>query len=307
MYLEPRSDHSAALVAVIAGVEPVDAAVPNTAAFLNLPAPRLPHHRAATRALTASLSLHAAAAILLIFMAAGSVSESRSQAAKAIAVRHVVFLARPGPDGGGGGGGGKREPAPASRASSVGRDRLTVPVARPIVGDTKPLYEPPPLPAIALDAVPLASGIGIQIGLPDGDPGVTPSQGPGTGGGAGDGVGTGIGPGRGPGLGPGSGGGTGGGVYRPGNGVSAPVLLKEVKPTYTADALRNQVQGSVVLEIVVRDDGVVGDIRKLRSLDPGGLDEQAILAVRQWQFRPGRRAGLPVNVLVTVIVDFSVR
>ena len=306
MHLEPRPDHQAALVAVIAGVEACDAAVRNMAAFLNLPAPRLPHHRRAVHALLASASMHTAVGILLAFVLAGVTSESSSRALKSDPVR-LVFLAKPGRDGGGGGGGGKREPSPASRASSPGRGRLTVPVAPPVVADSNPVDVPLPVPSIALDVVPLASGIGIQIGLPGGLPNLPPSQGPGSGGGVGDGVGTGIGPGRGSGIGPGSGGGTGGGVYRPGSGVSAPVLLREVKPTYTADALRDQVQGSVVLEIVVRDNGVVGDIRKLRSLDPGGLDEQAILAVRQWQFRPGRRAGLPVSVLVTVIVDFSVQ
>ena len=229
MHLEPRSDHSTALVAVIAGVQPGDPAVPNTTSFLNIPAPRLPHHRAAMRALLASVSMHAAAAVFLVFVLAGTASESPSATQKSDPVR-LVYLPRHGLDGGGGGGGGKRQPAPASRETSPGRDRLTVPVARPVVFDRKAGDALPALQSIALDVVPLASGIGIQIGLPDGVPGLPPSQGPGSGGGLGNGVGTGSGSGRGSGIGPGSGGGTGGGVFRPGNGVSAPVLLKEVKP-----------------------------------------------------------------------------
>jgi protein TonB len=85
------------------------------------------------------------------------------------------------------------------------------------------------------------------------------------------------------------------------------VLVKEVKPTYTADALRDKIQGSVWLEAVVLDDGQVGDVRVVRSLDPGGLDEQAIQAVSRWQFRPGRRDGVPVAVFVSIILDFSIR
>ena len=133
------------------------------------------------------------------------------------------------------------------------------------------------------------------------------STGPGSGGGVGTGIGTGIGSGRGPGLGPGSGGGTGGGVYRPGGAVSAPRLIKEVRPRYTAEALRKVIQGTVVLEVVVTGDGCASQIRVVRSLDRGGLDEEAVAAIAQWRFEPGRLAGAPVDVLVTVMVDFSIR
>jgi protein TonB len=61
------------------------------------------------------------------------------------------------------------------------------------------------------------------------------------------GTGTGIGPGSGSGLGPGYGGGTGGGAFRPGNGVELPKVLREVKPQYTAEAMRAKVQGVVWL------------------------------------------------------------
>ena len=132
-------------------------------------------------------------------------------------------------------------------------------------------------------------------------------QGPGSGGGVGTGRGTGIGPGRGPGFGPGSGGGTGGGVYRAGGSVSAPRLIKEVKPKYTSAALVNRIQGTVALEVVVTGDGCTSQIRIVRSLDPGGLDEEAITAVAQWRFEPGRLGAAPVDVLVTIELDFKIR
>ena len=61
------------------------------------------------------------------------------------------------------------------------------------------------------------------------------------------------------------------------------------------------------LELVVTRDGRAGEVRVSRSLDPGGLDEEGINAVRQWQFEPGRLAGAPVDVLVTVVMDFVIR
>jgi protein TonB len=89
--------------------------------------------------------------------------------------------------------------------------------------------------------------------------------------------------------------------------VSAPRVLTEVKPRYTADALRTMVQGTVVLEVVVMRDGCPSQIRVVRSLDRGGLDEEAMAAVAQWRFAPGRLSGTPVDVLVTIMVDFSIR
>lgn len=82
-------------------------------------------------------------------------------------------------------------------------------------------------------------------------------------------------------------------------------LAAHARPT--AEAPANRVQGSVELELVVRQNGEPDAIRVVRSLDPGGLDLEAVRAVRQWRFRPGHIIGMPVDVLVTVLVSFSVR
>ena len=133
-----------------------------------------------------------------------------------------------------------------------------------------------------------------------------PSAGPGTGGGTGTGAGTGLGEGKGAGIGPGQGGGTGGGPYRPGTGIQPPTLIREVKPAYTDEARRRGIEGDVVLEIVVRRDGAVGDVQVRRSLG-AGLEQRAIDAVRQWRFGPARREGTPVDVVVEVSVEFKLR
>ena len=87
---------------------------------------------------------------------------------------------------------------------------------------------------------------------------------------------------------------------------SAPRLLSQVKPTYTTDALAAKIQGTVWLEVVVTPEGRIGDVRVIRSLETG-LDAQAIAAVRQWRFEPGRRMEAPVSVVVTVALDFRIR
>ena len=163
-------------------------------------------------------------------------------------VRHLVFLAPELPRAGrGGGGGGNQRPDPIRRAQGVGADTITLRVrnrpspAAPVTTAAAPAVEDvPPLPSIVLDAKPLASGLFDQTGLPTGGVMSGTSTGPGSGGGVGTGSGTGMGSGRGPGLGPGSGGGTGGGIYRAGGAVSAPRLIKEVKPEYTSEALANR-------------------------------------------------------------------
>jgi periplasmic protein TonB len=232
-----------------------------------------------------------------------------SEAARPLEIPRVVFIAtdpvvaRPS----GGGGGGNRQPGPIRRARGIGSDSITLRTRKPAAtarGDTIPADE---LPAIALDARPLASGLFDQPGLPSGGVLDGHSTGSGEGGGVGEGVGTGIGSGRGPGIGPGEGGGTGGGVYRPGGAVTPPRLRTQVNPTYTPEALLRRVHGSVTLELVVTREGRPANIRVIRSLDPGGLDEQAIAATSQWQFEPGQLAGTPVDVLVTVVLDFSIR
>ena len=285
------------------------------------PTPRLPHAPMGRLAqLAASLAVHAALAILAVLIATTAIPRTDVRPVAQITdehrpdLRHIVFLT---PElqrsGGGGGGGGNRQPEPIRRAQGVGTDAITLRVqsrpspAAPVTALATPVAEVPPIPSIVLDAKPLASGLFDQIGLPDAGVMSGTSTGPGSGGGVGTGTGTGIGSGSGPGLGPGSGGGTGGGIYRAGGAVSAPRLIKEVKPGYTTEALRSRIQGSVVLEAVVTADGCASQIRIVRSLDPGGLDEEAVAAVAQWRFEPGRLGTTPVNVLVRIVLDFTVR
>jgi protein TonB len=223
--------------------------------------------------------------------------------------QHIIWLSQQGP-GGGGGGGGNRMKEPPRVAELPGKDKITVPVTKPPKLEMQQVKkEPDPVAQLNIPAKPLSAAQDSLPGAIEAPPGPpTLSQGSGTGGGAGTGTGTGVGPGSGSGLGLGSGGGTGGGVYRPGNGVTLPRVLQEVRPMYTSDAMRAKVQGTVLLECVVRPDGSVSDVQVIRSLDPTfGLDQQAVIAAQKWRFAPGTRLGEPVPVLITIELTFTLR
>jgi TonB family protein len=183
---------------------------------------------------------------------------------------------------------------------------VTLRIAQPLLLTPSDAGVPPPLAGVVLDARPLASGAQDILGLPDGGVSFGTSTGPGSGGGVGDGAGTGIGSGIGPGVGAGSGGGTGGGVYRPGGSVTPPRIVTQVKPKYTDEALARKIQGTVILEMIVTRDGQPAQIAVWRSLDPG-LDDAAVRAASAWRFEPGRLAGIPVDVLVTLMLDFRIQ
>ena len=225
----------------------------------------------------------------------------------------LVFLATPGPGGGGGGGGVKQklEPPQAMRRGSMAVSS-PLPERKPQepIEAPPPKPEPPPPPeqaeVVQAPVATVAADERDHAGVLDESPVQVESRGAGAGGGVGTGSGTGIGQGRGTGIGDGEGGGTGGGPYRPGSGIEPPRLLREVRPDYTDEARRAGVTGEVLLEIVVRRDGSVGEVRVLQGLGRG-LDARAIDAVKQWRFSPARRKQAPVDVLVEVAVEFRMR
>jgi len=97
-------------------------------------------------------------------------------------------------------------------------------------------------------------------------------------------------------------------VYKPGNGITLPVVVREVRPDYTAEAKASRIQGAVWLEVVVQDDGKVGEVRVTQSLDDEhGLDKAAVAAAKQWEFKPGTKDGKPVAVAVTIQLTFTLK
>ena len=97
-------------------------------------------------------------------------------------------------------------------------------------------------------------------------------------------------------------------VYSPGDGVSLPRVTREVKPQYTPAAMQAKIEGTVLVEAVVRDDGTVRDVAVTRSLDPEhGLDDEAVKATEQWLFTPGEKDGKPVAVRVHIEHAFKLK
>jgi periplasmic protein TonB len=223
------------------------------------------------------------------------------------ALKNIVWTADPGP-GGGGGGGGDRTPEPPRKAELPDKNKITVPVAKPPKLEAPEPPKPEPVQQMNIPAQPIAQGVEALPGAVTSAISPGSALGAGSGGGAGTGTGTGSGSGTGSGLGPGTGGGFGGGAYRPGNGVTLPRLIREVKPNYTPEAMRAKIQGIVFLEAVVMENGSVGQVRVLRSLDSTfGLDLEAERTVKKWVFAPGTRLGQPVPVVIEIEMSFTLR
>lgn len=219
----------------------------------------------------------------------------------------------------GGGGGGNHNPIPPQAG------KLPPPSTILAAIPTRPPLNPPALPAAGIDIDP---ALWKDLKAPVyGDPrskSDIESKGPGDGEGIGTGKGLGIGQGNGPGVGPGEKGnigdgsrqlgccGPGGGSDRSGGDQPfagsqveqrARVLFKP-EPTYTEDARKNQVTGTVMLRVVFASNGDVIQIRAVRTL-PYGLTERAIAAARQIKFVPAVKGGHPVSVFMQLEYNFN--
>ena len=89
-------------------------------------------------------------------------------------------------------------------------------------------------------------------------------------------------------------------------GIVLPTAVTKVNPRYTQAAMDAKIQGVVELSAVIRDDGSVGDVTVVQSLDPTyGLDDSAVEAIRQWTFTPGTKDGEAVEVEVHINIRFT--
>jgi TonB family protein len=226
---------------------------------------------------------------------------------------------------GGGGGGGREEQTPASMGKLPQADLRIPQVVAP--DPHPPVIKNPALPMPAtLDADPALFPPDTRQ-LAYGDPkskSNTPSSGPGSGNGIGSGNGGGVGPGNGGGYGPGNGGNTGGGDRREGGGgpggggggtdynkvfnpkdvTQKAHILTKPEPTYTEEARKNQVTGTVVLRAILSSSGQVTGIVPVSRLGDG-LTEKAIAAARQIKFVPASKDGHPVSMYVQLEYNFN--
>jgi protein TonB len=92
---------------------------------------------------------------------------------------------------------------------------------------------------------------------------------------------------------------------RVGGAVRTPQRINEVSPVYPSIAQSARVQGIVIIEATIGETGNVINARILRSVPL--LDQAALEAVRQWQYTPTLLNGVPVPVIMTVTVNFTLR
>jgi protein TonB len=92
---------------------------------------------------------------------------------------------------------------------------------------------------------------------------------------------------------------------RVGGQIKTPTKVKDQRPVYPAIAQSARVQGVVIIEAVIGPDGRVQDAKVLRSIPL--LDAAALDAVRQWQYTPTLLNGVPVPVIMTVTVNFTLQ
>ena len=238
----------------------------------------------ATRAGSISVILHASAIALLRLLSAMKPVQMKIREVTPLfaplPVQHVNLAEH-------GGGGGARQPLvrKGDPPKTVARAFiLPAPVAR----ETQVAS-----PVISGDMPQVSSAIGSPDGLAGlmGGPGIGGIGGPGRGG---------FGPGPGPGSGDGD---DSGGVLRAGGGVSAPKAIYTPEPEYSDEARQAKLEGTVLLSMVVDQNGRTTKIRVIHSLGLG-LDQKAIDAVRRWTFVPGKKDGKPVAVEASAVVSF---
>jgi periplasmic protein TonB len=94
-------------------------------------------------------------------------------------------------------------------------------------------------------------------------------------------------------------------LLRVGPGVREPKRISGSMPEYPLIARNARVQGAVILEAVIDEHGEIGRIKVLRSVPL--LDQAAITAVQQWRYTPTLLNGVPVSVLMTITVNFTLQ
>jgi TonB family protein len=89
-------------------------------------------------------------------------------------------------------------------------------------------------------------------------------------------------------------------------GVTEPTVRKSREPSYTSAAMREKIQGSVELELVIGVKGTVTSARVVKSLDARyGLDQQAVKTAKEWTFTPCRLKGQAVPCTITLVLEFK--
>ena len=232
--------------------------------------PDRPETRRSTRLLPVSIALHAfvlCAVIIAPLLATGELPTIAGQ-------RMVAMLASPVP---------QPPRPPVTTTATPQRTSATQPA--PPTQATQFAYPGPPVPS----GVPVGPG-GLES-VTQGLPGV--------------GLGEPLFGGGGLPASPGGEAGVPDGPRKVGGDIRTPRKLRHVAPEYPAIARHAGIEGTVVIDAIIGEDGRVqqATIRESKPL----LDEAALRAVRQWEYTPTRLNGVPVAVIMTVELHFRLR
>lgn len=88
-------------------------------------------------------------------------------------------------------------------------------------------------------------------------------------------------------------------------GIQAPRKTVDVAPRYPTFARDIRIEGTVILDVIIDEHGVVTSTRVLKSV--AFLDQAAVDAVRQWRFTPARLNGEAIPIVMTVTVTFRLQ
>ena len=97
-----------------------------------------------------------------------------------------------------------------------------------------------------------------------------------------------------------------GNALRVGGDVKAPVAINKIEPTYTEIARKARIEGFVIVEAIIDQNGNVTDARLLKTL-PFGLGDAALEALKRWKFKPGTLNGQPVPVIYDLTINFRMQ
>ena len=86
-----------------------------------------------------------------------------------------------------------------------------------------------------------------------------------------------------------------------------PLYQKNPPPEYPRLARRRGYEGTVVLEVLVDEEGKVEDMRLFSSSKHDILDRAAMASVKEWLFQPGMRGDKPAEMWVRVPIRFQLK
>lgn len=162
-------------------------------------------------------------------------------------------------------------PPPKGRQKPPERRKKKVPIPDPTPDDPEPIFDPQvEVPEIELP------DMDVVFGIPDAPP-------------AGYGLGY-----------------DGDGPFQVGGNITPPKKIHSPQPHYTEEARMARIQGIVILQTIVDEQGDVRQVKVLKDL-PLGLTESAVDTVAAWKFEPARKDGVPVPVYFHLQIRFSLQ